>query len=173
MALTSLGYDPGKVDGLNGPKTQAATLEFARAMGLRDANLLSPAFLETLGLGAYSDDTASNNLACSTSPIPARTRPACNRATSWFDTGSGRCVCRYSNMVRNRDELSCSCRAGWKFTAGRGCFKPIVDTLMCDRATTIQSGEKCLCRHPSMLRISETKCGCPAGVSYSIAHGCG
>uniref|UniRef100_UPI003AB84D64 peptidoglycan-binding domain-containing protein n=1 Tax=Clostridium scindens (strain JCM 10418 / VPI 12708) TaxID=29347 RepID=UPI003AB84D64 len=40
--LNALGYDCGAVDGINGPKTQAAIKAFQRAMGLIVDGIVGP-----------------------------------------------------------------------------------------------------------------------------------
>ena len=49
MALARLGYDPGSVDGVMGPKTTQAITEFERATGMRPTGLVNPRLLAVLG----------------------------------------------------------------------------------------------------------------------------
>jgi peptidoglycan hydrolase-like protein with peptidoglycan-binding domain len=42
IALTKLGYDPGKADGLDGPKTKAAVKKFQVATSIRVDGIAGP-----------------------------------------------------------------------------------------------------------------------------------
>ena len=48
-ALARLGYDPGTIDGVMGPKTTQAITEFERATGMRPTGLVNPRLLAVLG----------------------------------------------------------------------------------------------------------------------------
>lgn len=65
-ALRSKGYDPGDVDGVYGPKTRAAVLDFEKKSDLPVDGLLSPQTLAALGVtnaGAEREfDTAGTNV---------------------------------------------------------------------------------------------------------------
>lgn len=49
LALARLGYDPGSIDGVMGPKTTQAITEFERATGMRPTGLVNPRLLAVLG----------------------------------------------------------------------------------------------------------------------------
>lgn len=53
--LRDLGFDPGPIDGLNGPQTSAAIIAFKRSIGLRGRAYLGPRTLEAL-MGEASPD---------------------------------------------------------------------------------------------------------------------
>lgn len=42
MALSALGFDPGTIDGLDGPRTRAAVKEFQRSCGLEADGIVGP-----------------------------------------------------------------------------------------------------------------------------------
>ncbi len=48
-ALARLGYDPGSIDGVMGPKTTQAITEFERATGMTPTGLINPRLLAVLG----------------------------------------------------------------------------------------------------------------------------
>ncbi len=48
-ALARLGYDPGSIDGVMGPKTTQAITEFERATGMTPTGLVNPRLLAVLG----------------------------------------------------------------------------------------------------------------------------
>ena len=48
-ALARLGYDPGTIDGVMGPKTTLAITEFERATGMQPTGLVNPRLLAVLG----------------------------------------------------------------------------------------------------------------------------
>ena len=48
-ALARLGYDPGTIDGVMGPKTTEAITEFEQATGMKPAGLVNPRLLAVLG----------------------------------------------------------------------------------------------------------------------------
>lgn len=50
MALKARGFDPGPVDGIMGPKTEAAIVAFKRAVGLRARPFVGPITMRALGL---------------------------------------------------------------------------------------------------------------------------
>ncbi|MBB3034068.1 NlpC/P60 family protein [Alteriqipengyuania lutimaris] len=49
-ALAAAGFDPGPIDGIHGPKTDAAVVAFKAAQGLRARPYVGPLTLEALGL---------------------------------------------------------------------------------------------------------------------------
>ena len=61
-ALSFLGYDPGAVDGLDGPKTQSALKSFQEAVGIDADGLIGPnsrkALLTELESAATKEDPA-------------------------------------------------------------------------------------------------------------------
>jgi hypothetical protein len=65
-ALKSKGYDPGAVDGISGPKMQAAVRDFQKKTDLQVDGLLDPQTLAALGVtnaGAEREfDTAGTNV---------------------------------------------------------------------------------------------------------------
>lgn len=50
MALTEQGYDPGPVDGLDGPATDKALRSFQSDKGLAPDGILGPRTMKALGL---------------------------------------------------------------------------------------------------------------------------
>ena len=55
-ALAAAGFNPGPIDGIHGPKTDAAIVAFKAAQGMRARPYVGPLTLEALGL---SPDLAS------------------------------------------------------------------------------------------------------------------
>jgi peptidoglycan hydrolase-like protein with peptidoglycan-binding domain len=51
-ALKDKGFDPGKIDGRMGPRTQAAISEFQRSAGLRETGRFDQATRSQLGIGS-------------------------------------------------------------------------------------------------------------------------
>ena len=50
QALKARGFDPGPIDGLDGPKTDAAIIAFKRSVGLRPRSFVGPLTLKALGM---------------------------------------------------------------------------------------------------------------------------
>ncbi len=44
--------------------------------------------------------------------------------------------------------------------------------LKCDRTSTLQKGEKCVCRYRGMTKVSATRCACKAGRNLVPGKGC-
>lgn len=59
--LAELGFDPGPVDGVRGPKTDAAVVAFKKSVGLRPRPYIGPITLEAL-FGDQIDDIADTDL---------------------------------------------------------------------------------------------------------------
>jgi hypothetical protein len=102
---------------------------------------------------------------------PQVTPLKCNRVTTVKKRNT--CVCRYRGM-RKVSATNCSCKKGLTFMPGRGCVKlgppivtpPQVIPLKCDRRSTVQRGNKCVCRK-GFNRVSATRC-VPARVNPPI-----
>lgn len=58
-ALGALGFDAGRVDGIHGPRTAGAVLEFQRNMGLTNDGICGPATVDTLRRVASRDETGA------------------------------------------------------------------------------------------------------------------
>ena len=58
-ALTKLGYEPGKVDGKDGPNTQKAVREFQAAAAIKIDGIVGPETRQSLAteLASKSEDT--------------------------------------------------------------------------------------------------------------------
>jgi peptidoglycan hydrolase-like protein with peptidoglycan-binding domain len=53
-ALKAQGFDPGEIDGVYGPSTQAALTNYQRSNGLRETGRFDHATLAKLGVGSTS-----------------------------------------------------------------------------------------------------------------------
>ena len=67
-ALLERGYDPGKIDGINGPKTKKAIMAFQTNSGLDPDGLVGPLtknrlFAETLSVISFDSDGSTDHFA--------------------------------------------------------------------------------------------------------------
>ena len=69
QALKDKGHDPGAVDGVMGPKTQAALKDFQKAQGIQDTGRLDAETMAKLGIEGRSG--AANQTSPSASPSSA------------------------------------------------------------------------------------------------------
>jgi peptidoglycan hydrolase-like protein with peptidoglycan-binding domain len=74
QALKEKGYDPGTIDGVMGPKTQAALKDFQKAQGLQETGRLDGETMAKLGVEGRTGQTDSSSPAASpqTTPGPAQ-----------------------------------------------------------------------------------------------------
>jgi peptidoglycan hydrolase-like protein with peptidoglycan-binding domain len=116
QVMNARGLNAGKVDGLLGRRTYAALAELQRSLGLPVSQSFDDGLFRALGLVLQEPGKQS----CITVDLP-RMPPAplqCDAATT-VPRGES-CACRYDNMIQ-RNTASCQCRAGYVFTADRGC----------------------------------------------------
>ena len=89
--LDQLGFDPGPIDGVRGPRTDAAIRAFKRSIGFRDRAYLGPLTLEALFKAApVSADlpwmaAASSILGLHERRDTARLRKWFDKSVSWID----------------------------------------------------------------------------------------
>lgn len=50
--------------------------------------------------------------------------------------------------------------------------KLLISSSECDPRTTVKRGAVCACRHPSMVRTSNSACGCSEGMTFTPGKGC-
>jgi hypothetical protein len=85
--LTTLGYRPGKIDGLFGPRTQATLIAFQRKHGLPETGVAGPVTLRTLR-GRTSDrppsveESSSSTSRPASAPVAAASEPEASAARS-------------------------------------------------------------------------------------------
>lgn len=74
QALKEKGYDTGTIDGVMGPKTQAALKDFQKAQGLQETGRLDGETMAKLGVEGRTGQTDSSSPAASpqTTPGPAQ-----------------------------------------------------------------------------------------------------
>lgn len=144
-ALDALGYEPGSLDGQNGPSTRAAVQALAARFELEVDDPLDPAFLTLLGLGPFEDDILSNNQACAETVLPPIPRP---------------------KVVKKPRKKRAS-----ELTEPDIIYDP--PEQVCDPATTVLRSETCACRFEGMVRFNATRCVCQNGLpprAGSICH---
>lgn len=116
QVMNARGLNAGPVDGQPGRRTYAALAELQRSLGLPVSQSFDDGLFRALGLVLQEPGKQS----CITVDLP-RMPPAplqCDAATT-VPRGES-CACRYDNMIQ-RNTASCQCRAGYVFTADRGC----------------------------------------------------
>lgn len=176
-ALTALGFDPGPIDGQDGPRTREAVAQLAPALGLPEGTeALDPTLLAMLGLGPFADEVAKNNRACTVVDLEPRKRPACDPVTTRLR--GAECVCRYDGM-RKRSATACSCLPGLRFEKGRGCVARLgggggegTPILSCDPASTVKRNGACVCRYDGMRQATSESCVCRNGEKPVAGAGC-
>jgi peptidoglycan hydrolase-like protein with peptidoglycan-binding domain len=67
QALKDKGHDPGEIDGVMGPKTQAALRDYQQKEGLKATGRLDSATASKLGVQAKADTSSSTSPAASPS----------------------------------------------------------------------------------------------------------
>jgi peptidoglycan hydrolase-like protein with peptidoglycan-binding domain len=70
QALKDKGHDPGTVDGVMGPKTQAALKDFQKAQGLQETGRLDAETMAKLGVEGKTSQTDSSSPAASPQTAP-------------------------------------------------------------------------------------------------------
>src|SRR5262249_39382024 len=74
QALKDKGHDPGRVDGVMGPKTQAALKDFQKSEGIQETGRLDAETMSKLGIEARS--SAADQSTPSASPSTTGTKPS-------------------------------------------------------------------------------------------------
>ena len=80
QALKDKGHDPGMVDGVMGPKTQAALKDFQKSQGIQDTGRLDAETMAKLGIegrsGAAGQSSPSASPSTSGSPSDSSAKPS-------------------------------------------------------------------------------------------------
>jgi peptidoglycan hydrolase-like protein with peptidoglycan-binding domain len=82
QALKDKGHDPGAVDGVMGPKTQAALKEFQSKEGIKESGRLDAETMSKLGVQARSGAAAESPAGSSPSASPSTSAPSSSAPSS-------------------------------------------------------------------------------------------
>jgi peptidoglycan hydrolase-like protein with peptidoglycan-binding domain len=85
QALKDQGHDPGDIDGIMGPKTQAALRDYQQKQGLKATGRLDAETSAKLGVEAKTSAAPSSS--SSPAASPSTSAPASSDAKSKADTG--------------------------------------------------------------------------------------
>lgn len=183
-ALKLMGKYEGGIDGQIGRKSRAAIGELQTQLGLPETGAVDQALLDGLGVPNGGPE------ACVTVDLPSLPRPQCDKGTTVPKGGD--CLCKFKNMYQ-KDDTSCGCVKGTKFSPSKGCLKPRQDEISkpkpnnpkpsgpnCDPATTTAQGGTCVCLRQDFVPSSPTQCApkdfvkrdCPKDHTFIKGLGC-
>jgi hypothetical protein len=172
-ALKALGKYEGGIDGQIGRKSRAAIADLQTQLGLPSTGAIDQTLLDGLGVPSGGPDAC---IVVDLPPLPKPPRPQCDKGTTVSQ--GGECLCKFKDMYQ-KDDTSCGCVKGTKFTPGKGCLKPRQVEISkpkpknkgpkCDPATTIAQGGQCVCLRDDLLPISPTKCAPKDFVKHQCA----
>jgi hypothetical protein len=163
--LATLGFEPGPIDGEMGPRTRTAIEEFEEASDLDITGQVNEELLDALTSLGGDDANPDNDQDCAEVSV-TRTiacgfgervvggtcRPICSDDENW---DGNRCVTCGRNEYWDEDRLAC-----------------VREAPECNERTTVQRGNRCVCRYFGMERANERRCRCPAGTDLEPGVGC-
>ncbi len=166
FVLKVVGYEPGPIDGLMGPRTRTAIEGFQRQFGLPVTGEVDEGLIDVMSSLGASDENFQNNSDC-VEVVVTKT------ITCGFGErvvgDSCQPICTQSGSHWN-GEVCISCGSGtyWDDDSRR-CEQV---ELNCNERTTVQQGSQCVCRYYGMDRVNERRCRCPSGTELIPGEGC-